>query len=122
MAYASQKFIFREFDELDAVAGQTWPDADGVEWRVYVRTQCLIVDYIDFAMASGVSQNQACPVCECPRGCFHITNVIWANRFGEVDRRRRFLMEVPLQGSKPATCAPHPLPSPSDQPPAPHTH
>ena len=79
-AYASHEYVFREFDELESLAGQMWQDTDGVEWPVYVRTEMLIVDYIDFAQASGVLQNQACPECEAPSGSFHITSQRWPRR------------------------------------------
>ena len=77
-----------ERDDLNAVAGQQWADADGVEWPVYVRVQNLIVDYVDFAMASGTLQNQTCPECECPCGCFHLTNRTWPLRASRVESAR----------------------------------
>ena len=84
MAHASHKYVFREFQDNQAVAGQLWKDADGKECSVHVRSEMLIVDYIDFAQASGVLQNQACPECDCPTGQFHLPHKRWCLRTAEL--------------------------------------
>ena len=47
---------------------------------MHVRVQNLIVDYIDYASASGTLQNQACPACRCPTGSFHLIDQSWPMR------------------------------------------
>ena len=80
IAFKSQQIAFREFDDDVNFLGQAWPDATGTERNVYVRVQNLIVDYIDYAQSSGTLQNQACPVCLCPTGSFHVTDREWPLR------------------------------------------
>lgn len=80
MAFAAQRLAFAEFEQTPLWLGHKWLDARGAEQSVHVRVQNLIVDYIDFALASGTLQNQTCPICLCPTGSFHVTSREWAYR------------------------------------------
>ena len=82
MAYTLQRLAFDEFREPRWLLAQTWEDAGGLECSVHVRIQNLIVDYIDYSMASGTRQNQVCPQCMCPTGSFHLPEMVWARRTG----------------------------------------
>ena len=83
MAVKMQELAFSEFKRAEMLTGQQWEDKDGVTCSVYIRTQMLILDYIDYALTSGTLQNQACPICKCQTGSFHKLDQSWPLRSGK---------------------------------------
>ena len=101
MAYEAQRFILHEFNQNRAFHGERWLDADGIRRSVYPRIQCLLFDYIDFALASGTLQNMVCPVCTCPSGQFHDCSRAWEYR----DSKRASARVTSVNATEPSRAA-----------------